>query len=78
MNLQFLEAVSRDIPGPLQLTFMQVRGLTETASDLPYLTLQSIHLTRALQHLVIAVADTISSYSSITTENLEEFLELQR
>ncbi len=67
-----------DIPGPLQLSIIRAEDLCGLASELHNHTLASIHVSRALFHLLICTAQEIRSIGDISQRHMELCLELRR
>jgi hypothetical protein len=76
---QFLDADTiSPIPGLLALNVDQIQRLSSVAADLPILSLQAIHLVRALQHLIMVLSQELPAESMVSEGLISECLALQR
>jgi hypothetical protein len=59
MSRQFRNDHDHPSPLPLKMAFLQCRTLMDAASHMDAFALQAIHLSRALLHLIIRLAEAV-------------------
>jgi hypothetical protein len=78
MSRQFPNDRDHPSPLPLKMAFLQCRALVDAASHMDAFALQAIHLSRALLHLIIRLAEAVDLSSMDETVEAHHISKLKK